>query len=107
MGSVFKYVSSPAVGHGSEVSVGKGEAGAAAMPSIDSGVGAGTASCISSKSSYDGKAMSSSWGRHCSSSERDLDGVEVYEGWFDYSGALRRGDEGAEDGKDAGSLEVS
>ena len=51
--------------------------------------------------------MSSSCGRHCSSSDSELDGVEVYEGWFENSGALRRGDEGAEDGKDVGSLDVS
>ena len=100
-------MSSPAAGNGSDISVGNGEAGAATMPSTHSGVGAGTASCISSKSSYDGKTMSSSWKRHCSSSDRELDGVEVYEGWFEYSGTLRRGDEGAEDGTDAGSLDVS
>ena len=51
--------------------------------------------------------MSSSRGLHCSSSERELDGVEVYDGWLENSGAFRRGDDGADDGRDVGSLEVS
>ena len=51
--------------------------------------------------------MSSSSCSHCSSKDRLLDGVDVYEGWLENSGAIMRGDEGAEDGRDVGNLAVS
>lgn len=51
--------------------------------------------------------MSSSSVWHCSSSDKLLEGVEVYEGWFENSGAINRGEDGAEDGREAGNLEVS
>ena len=44
--------------------------------------------------------MSSSCLSHCSSNDRLLDGVEVYDGWFENSGWLRHGDEGADEGSD-------
>ena len=46
--------------------------------------------------------MSSTLAVHCSSSDKLLDGVDVYKGWLENSGAVNRGEEGAEDGTDAG-----
>lgn len=50
--------------------------------------------------------MSSSSDWPCSYNDKLLDGVEVYEGWLENSGASSRGDEGAEDGSECGNLVV-
>jgi len=48
--------------------------------------------------------MSSVSESQLSSRDRLLDGVDVYEGWFEKSGCCGRGDEGAEDGTEGGIL---
>lgn len=46
--------------------------------------------------------MSSTSDSQFSSSDKLLEGVDVYDGWFEKSGCCRRGDEGAEDGTEGG-----
>ncbi len=51
--------------------------------------------------------MSSSSVWHGSYNDKLLEGVEVYEGTFENSGGISRGDEGAEDGRECGNFVVS
>lgn len=65
----------------------------------------GSGLAVSSKqppSSYNGNTIASSSGPLVSSKDRLLDGVDVYDGWFENSGAAKRGNEGADEGRDVG-----